>query len=277
MRVRQWVQAGRGFRVSNDAFGADPAPGQPKLLRIEARGPDGRARHFDYPESQWVDARLFQSDPAVPYRNPAFGGGNGDGDVYNRDSEPYRHRDGGRHRAHANQIVQATYGTRWQSVDVTFRVSQLIEQGERGFIVSNEVFGADPAPGHRKVLNVQMRDNNGRLHSLDFAESAWVDAAQLAGSGRGAGNDGRWREDSRHNGLVIHRAVYGDGTRQADVTQRLRDAVSHGSLDVFVNNELAGYDPAPYVRKRLQVEYSVGNSRWTRQAVTAESQRLRLP
>lgn len=264
MRVRQWVEAGRGFRVSNEAFGADPAPQQPKMLRIEARGPDGRSRYFDYPESQWVDARLFRSDPALPSRHPGSGSGSGSGWSHNE----------------AGSLLQATYGTRWQSIDVTFRLSQLLEQGERGFVVSNDVFGADPAPGHRKVLNVQMRDRSGRLQSLDFPESGWVDAAQLAGAGRGAGRDGRWQDDNVQNHsrtLVIHRATYGDGSRQVDVTERLRQAVAQGSLDIFVSNGLAGYDPAPHVRKRLQVEYSVGGNRWTRQVVVPESQRLRLP
>jgi hypothetical protein len=47
-------------------------------------------------------------------------------------------------------------------------------------------------------------------------------------------------------------------------------------LDVNVNNDLAGSDPAPNQAKALWVTYSVGNGR-AQQAQVAENGRLSLP
>jgi hypothetical protein len=59
-RLRQLAQTDRSFRMGNSTFGVDPAPGQRKVLRIYARGPNGRERMFEYLEGSTVDGNLFR-------------------------------------------------------------------------------------------------------------------------------------------------------------------------------------------------------------------------
>ncbi len=243
-RIRQLARQGGGFQVGNDLFGTDPAPNQRKTLRVQTRGRDGRVRTADYAESQWVDAAQLASGGGGSWDQ---GGGWSGGDP----------------------VVQATYGSGRYSIDVTDRIRQLARQGG-GFQVGNDLFGTDPAPNQRKTLRVQTRGRDGRVRATDYAESQWVDAAQLASGSGGGGDQGGWGR------LTIHRATYGDGYRQVDVTERLRAAARDGHLDVIVGNDLAGMDPAPNVRKALRVEYSVGNGR-VQQVTVEESQGLRLP
>jgi hypothetical protein len=48
------------FKASNDNFGVDPDVGADKVLRIFARGPDGRERMFEYREDSTVDGSQFR-------------------------------------------------------------------------------------------------------------------------------------------------------------------------------------------------------------------------
>lgn len=48
------------FRMDNHTFGVDPDYGHHKVLRIYARGAEGRERMFEYPEHGWVDGSLFR-------------------------------------------------------------------------------------------------------------------------------------------------------------------------------------------------------------------------
>jgi hypothetical protein len=56
--------------MGNSTFGIDPDPGRPKVLRIYARGPQGRERMFEYPEGSTVDGSQFRS-----WRTGQWGGG----------------------------------------------------------------------------------------------------------------------------------------------------------------------------------------------------------
>jgi len=135
-------------------------------------------------------------------------------------SGPARAQRGGEY-----QVTRATYGTSWQGMDVTQRVHQLAQQGG-SFQVSNDLFGADPAPNQRKVLRVQIRGRDGRTQTAEFAESSWVSPSQLVD---GYGGNGGYNPGGPGYGyLTIHRATYGDGYRQVDVTQRLRAYVTTG-------------------------------------------------
>jgi hypothetical protein len=245
-RVRQLARNDR-FQVTNDNFGVDPAPNQRKSLRIVARDRGGREQAFDFGESQWVDAYQFASAGGQGHQWNNNGGGHGGWGP-------------------GGQIARATYGSGRYSVDVTDQVRQIVRQGN-GFRVSNDTFGTDPAPNQRKSLRVQL--NNGR--TVDYSESQWVDASQLAsGGGNQGGNQGYYGR------LTIHRATYGDGRRQVDITERLRGYVRDGQLEVTASNDLAGRDPAPNMRKVLRIEYSVNNGR-RQEAMVEESQFIRLP
>jgi hypothetical protein len=59
-RLKQLAARDQRFKLTNDLFNnVDPAPGQRKMLRIHARGPDGQPRTFDYIEYSWVDGAQF--------------------------------------------------------------------------------------------------------------------------------------------------------------------------------------------------------------------------
>jgi hypothetical protein len=59
-RLRQLAQSDRTFRMGNSTFGVDPAPGQVKVLRIYARGPNGQERMFEYREGSTIDGSQFR-------------------------------------------------------------------------------------------------------------------------------------------------------------------------------------------------------------------------
>ncbi len=57
--------------------------------------------------------------------------------------------------------------------------------------------------------------------------------------------------------LEIKKATYGSEAQVADVTDKLRQAVVSGSLNLQAGNSLSGGDPAPNVPKELRVEFSI--------------------
>jgi hypothetical protein len=58
-RLQQIASSNRTFRMGNDTFGMDPAPGQVKTLRIFARDTRGGTRTFEYREGSVVDGAQF--------------------------------------------------------------------------------------------------------------------------------------------------------------------------------------------------------------------------
>ncbi len=59
-RLKELARADRQFRMGNRSFGVDPDPGVVKVLRIFARGPNGRERMFEYRENSIVDGAQFR-------------------------------------------------------------------------------------------------------------------------------------------------------------------------------------------------------------------------
>ncbi len=263
-RLRQLAARDQRFQITNDLFNADPAPGQRKTLRILALGSDGQQHHFDYGEYSWVDGAQFRGWSGGRWgrgtATPGWQwGGLGEGNL-----------DRGQEAS-----LRATYGAAQYRVDVTDSVRQLA-RGQQGFQVHNDLFQFDPAPGQRKTLQIHMRGYRGQPQVLEYAEGSWIDAARLAGAPADPwGQDGR-RNDAGYGRIHVQRALYGDGYRQVDITARLRSYVSDGRLEVSVDNDLAGTDPAPRVRKSLRVEFSLGNGPMQHTTVQ-EGQWLRLP
>jgi hypothetical protein len=58
-RLRETARENVSFRMGNSTFGIDPAPGQVKVLRIFARGPNGDVRMFEYREGSTIDGGVF--------------------------------------------------------------------------------------------------------------------------------------------------------------------------------------------------------------------------
>jgi hypothetical protein len=59
-RLRELARSDTVFRMGNDTFGVDPDYGVVKVLRIYARGPNGRERMFEYREGSVVDGSRFR-------------------------------------------------------------------------------------------------------------------------------------------------------------------------------------------------------------------------
>ena len=78
--------------------------------------------------------------------------------------------------------------------------------------------------------------------SLDFSKSVLLAA----------------RNDPPPRSLEIRKAIYGSGNVVVDVTAKLRESITSGSLHLKVGNDLSGSDPVPNVPKQLKVEYVLG-------------------
>jgi len=59
-RLKELARQDQTFQMDNHTFGIDPDYGHYKVLRIYARGPEGRERMFEYPEHSWVDGSQFR-------------------------------------------------------------------------------------------------------------------------------------------------------------------------------------------------------------------------
>ncbi len=112
----------------------------------------------------------------------------------------------------------------------------------------------------------------------------WNGGDNDAGGWNGGGNrDDRDRGDwnrggnsaTYHGRLRIIQAQYGVGNRFADVTSRLNSEIQNGQLNLQVNNNTMGGDPARSKDKTLRVQYMYNGQRG--QMVINEGDYLRLP
>jgi hypothetical protein len=183
-RLRELASQNRTFRMGNSTFGVDPDPGRIKMLRIYARGQDGRPRMFEYRESSTIDGSQFAGWGGGNWGNGGWNGGwNGDN---GGDSGQYR-------------ILHAEYGTERNHVDVTQRLRELASQN-RSFRMGNSTFGVDPDPGRIKMLRIYARGQDGRPRMFEYRESSTIDGSQFSGWGNGdwgrEGWNGRWNGDN---------------------------------------------------------------------------------
>ncbi len=265
-RLRELAQRDTRFRLGNDTFGVDPARGEVKALRIQAVGRGGRSRTFEYIEGSVVDGALFEG-----WRGGGWGQGGGPGGWGERPGY-----DDGRDGEY--QILRAQYGTAQRHVDVTDRLRELAQRDER-FRLSNRTFGVDPHEGQVKVLRIHARGPRG-TRTFEYVEGSLVDGAQFSGWRGGGWGQGDWQggwqgDEGPTRGLVILRAEYGARGRWMDITARLQSRVSANRVNVRVNNDLAGGDPAPNVPKELRVRWRIDGRE--AQRTWTEGQRLTLP
>jgi hypothetical protein len=59
-RLKELARADRQFRLDYRTFGVDPHEGHAKVLRIYARGPNGRERMFEYRDGSVIDGAQFR-------------------------------------------------------------------------------------------------------------------------------------------------------------------------------------------------------------------------
>lgn len=291
-RLRELARRDRAFRLGNDTLGVDPHPNNIKTLRIFARGRDGQTRTFEYREGSQVDGAVFVGWGGGNWGGSGqggwtggWGGTSGPAPVLGQTGTPGIP---GRADSGEFQILQARYGTAERNVDVTQRLKELARQDQR-FGVGNASFGVDPHPNQTKTLRIFSRGRDGQNRTFEYAEGSTVDGSQFTGWGGGNWGQGSWNggwgasstpqamppppaappvprinppgfnRPAVNNQLNIISASYGDGTRVVDVTQRLRARVQDDRLDVYIDNNFAGTDPAPRTIKTLWVTYSVGS------------------
>jgi len=288
-RLKELARQDRNFRMGNSTFGVDPDPGRVKTLRIYTRGPGGANRMFEYREGSVVDDSQFTGWGRGDWGGGGWNGGWGDGDGNGLG-------DDGQY-----QILQARYGTASRNVDVTQRLKELARQ-DRTFRMGNSTFGVDPDPGRVKTLRIYTRGPGGANRMFEYREGSVVDGSQFTGWGRGDWGGGGWnggwgddddrgdRRDGRRDGdrdgdrndgdrygrLNIVRATYGAGNRSQDVTGRLRSLIRDGRLNITVDNDTLGKDPAPGSRKTLRVSYSTGRG-GEQQTSVSEGGQLSIP
>ncbi|WP_431288867.1 hypothetical protein [Roseateles chitinivorans] len=277
--LRELARRDDRVRVTNELFGNDPAYGQTKTLRIYARNRNGDNRTFEFREGSVIDGNDFTG-----WRGGDWGqGGGGNWEGGGRDDGAYA-------------ILGARYGAAEGSIDVTGRLRELARRDAK-VRVTNDLFRDDPAVGRTKTLRIYARDRSGQVRTFDYREGSWIDGGQFTGWGRGDWGQGGWNggwdgrpgsptnpggynpggqgpaQDQRLN---IVRATYGAGGRSVDVTDRLRNISRGGVLDVRVDNDLVGRDPAYGEQKTLRVTFTVGRSREQTREVR-EGDRIRLP
>ncbi|MFZ6798198.1 hypothetical protein [Undibacterium sp. Di24W] len=264
------------FRMGNDSFGVDPHPNRVKTLRIYARSERGETRTFEYREDSLVDGALFTG----------WGGGNWgrDGDYRggwdNRDSHGNDRADRDDRDDGEFQILRALYGTAERNVDVTDRLKELA-RSDRNFRMGNRSFGIDPHPNRVKTLRIYARGARGEIRTFEYSEGSLVDGAMFKSWGRGnwgnrGDHQGGWGDgddrnyDNRNDNqdryaesrqLIIISAYYGIESRKTDVSRQLRSLINNGRLELRVENNILGGDPAPDVAKSLWVTYSINGGR----------------
>jgi len=216
--------------INNANLGGDPAPAVKKFVTIEYEY-NGRA----------ATARLAEGETL---RLP-------DGDVAGT-AAPFA--------TASLRIVKALYtGGRRGTADVTTAVTSLVNGDTLELAVNGSTLGIDPAPGVEKTLSVEYEINGQRqLATARDGETLRINKAAPASA------------------LRILGATYSGGRRlSADVTRAVASRVSGDSLELTVNGDTLGVDPAPGAVKTLTVEYEFNGRR---QTVTAkDSETLMLP
>lgn len=267
-QVRAKVQGDSlSFRVNNDAFGGDPARGQPKTLRIDAQNWRGETQTFTFGEGELAALRIQTAD---------WHPGDRDGDRdWDRDGDRDRDRDRDRDHWRALQITRATYGYGDHVRDVTGLISSQVRNNQLSLRVSNDTMGGDPAEGRTKTLTVWYT-RGGRPEQTSVREGQIL---TLGGGYPGGGYPGGGYPGGGYpgtsGGLRLLRAEYGVGDRWVDVTQRLNSQISNDRLSVRVTNETMGRDPAEEKVKTLVVWYVYGGR--TANVTVNEKSTLNLP
>ena len=257
-RLRELARHDLTFVMGNNTFGVDPDYGRIKVLRIYARGPEGRERMFEFREGSVVDGSQFRGWGRGEWGNGGWSGRWELVDDDDRDRD--RYRDEGQF-----VILSAQYGTAERHVDVTDRLKELARH-DRTFVMGNNTFGVDPDYGRVKALRIYARGPDGRERMFEFREGSLIDGSQFRGWSRGdwggQGWSGRWegggdydrRDYDRHDEgqYVILSAQYGTRRHHIDVTDRLKQ-LARSDRTFVMNNNLFGTDPDYGRAKTLRI------------------------
>ncbi|MBI2689210.1 MAG: hypothetical protein HYX27_23140 [Acidobacteria bacterium] len=157
------------------------------------------------------------------------------------------------------RIIRALYTSRRGSVDVSNALSRQISNDGLELTVNSASLGADPAPGVIKTLAV-VYELNGLRQSVNVKDGEVL----------------RINRAAPVPTLRIIRASYGSGRRaNADVTAAVTNRVSNNTLELPVNGDTLGIDPAIGSTKTLTVEYELDGQRQV--ATARDTETLFLP
>ncbi|MEO6120470.1 MAG: DUF3395 domain-containing protein [Terriglobales bacterium] len=291
-QVRALVQNDTlNIRVGAAVLGASPRRARNRSLRLQLRDENGATRQVTYRDNQRVRLLVNDSDPRglhitratyaygtraldvtarlndqirgeqlnIQVNNQNMGGDPAPGEEktltvnYTMDGESGQRvvREGDSlHLTHGNthqgtlHIDRATYGSTYRNADVTTRLSSQINGNQLHLPVNSTTMGGDPAPGQAKRLTVQY-SVNGQRNEIVVNDG---DTLRLNSSNF---------PNSQQGNLQIDRATYGSGYRTTDVTSRLSSQIRGGQLNLPVNSNSMGSDPAPGQPKSVTVRYTV--------------------
>lgn len=291
-QVRSLVQNDAlNIRVGAAVLGASPRQGRNRSLRLQLRDENGATRQVTYRDNQRVRLLVNDSDQSglhitratyaygnraldvtsrlnaqirgeqlnIQVNNQSMGGDPAPGEektltvnytIDGQDGQRVVREGDSLHLTQGNtnqgtlQIDRATYGSSYRNVDVTTRLSGLVQGNQIHLQVNSDTMGGDPAPGRAKKLTVQYAVN-GQKNEIVVNDG---DTLRLNGSNFA---------NPQQSNLQIDRATYGAGYRTTDVTNRLTSQVRGGQLNLQVNSNSMGSDPAPGQAKSLTVRYTV--------------------
>jgi hypothetical protein len=185
-------------------------------------------------------------------------------------------------------VVHAEYGVRSRHVDVTDIVRRLLWDGRgSGRVpVTNQTMGGDPAVGADKTLHITAQNRRREERDFEYREGGWIDVGVFALRSERRDDDDwdrdrdrdRRRDDDdrgRSERLRIIRGYYGAQGQMVNITDMLQRMVRDGVLQVHVENESFGGDPAVGRDKVLIVVY-VADGR-EQAASTKEGNTMRIP
>src|SRR5215467_905655 len=136
-QLKELARQDRIVRMGNSTFGVDPDPGQVKVLRIYARGPNGQQRMFEYREGSTIDGAQFTS---WGYGNWGNGNWSGDWEGGGAQPQPQMHAAIEHLREAQNNLESASHDKGGHRVKALQYVRQAIAEVEAGI----EYYNAHP-------------------------------------------------------------------------------------------------------------------------------------
>jgi hypothetical protein len=166
------------------------------------------------------------------------------------------------------KINRAMYGDGRRMQDVTGVLNSRVNGNRLEVAITNVNMGGDPAPAVKKVITVEYEFNGAPATvRLNEGETLVLPPGSMAVG---------VPVTAPVSTLRILRATYSGGRRNsADVTGAVAGRVVNGMVELLVNGESLGGDPAPGVVKTLTVEYELNGARRTATARDGEMLRIR--
>jgi len=164
-RLKDLARRDQPFRVTYESMAVDPDRGQAKMLRVFARGPNGREQAFDFPDNSVFDGARFRSWGRGEWGEENWNGG-------------WNGRNG--NDAGEYLILGAQYGNEYNHVDVTNQLKEMARR-DRVFRLDYRTFGVDPAQGQAKSLHIFARRPDGQEQMFEYRDNSLVDGAIFRG------------------------------------------------------------------------------------------------